>query len=143
MRVALGQALVDLGALDRLDETVISMLETATRTRDGGARRGGRSPLAGAHQGPRARERPPTAPEVRINAGRRAVPMSPSATDDPLAWKYRPLYLRSERRTRRCAVRPSEKICTLTGSRRRSLTKEEDLDVSHRRFRWQGRVKQP
>jgi len=115
MRIALGQALVDLGALDRLDETVIAMLETDDPDE-------GISALAAAddldskelikalghasvhHSGP----------EVRINAGA-ALFYIMKCTDDPLAWKYRPLYLPLGEEDEKVRREAFEKICKLTG----------------------------
>jgi len=121
MRVALGQALVDLGALDRLDETVISMLETDDPGRGAWRRSPRRTNLRS-----QSSSRPSahasvhhSGPEVRINAGA-ALFYVTERTDDPLAWKYRPLYLPLGEEDEKVRREAFEKICTLTGSRRRS-----------------------
>jgi hypothetical protein len=93
MRLALARALVALGALPRLDETVIAMLE-------GGDPDEGISALAAADDlsspeltkalGHASVHHP--GPEVRVNAGAALIQQA-RLTSDPLAWKFRPLYL--------------------------------------------------
>ena len=93
MLLALARALVELGALDRIDDTVVEML-------DGGDRDEGISALAASSElsSPelvaalsRACVHHPS-PEVRVNSGAELLYVT-GATRDPLAWKLRPLYL--------------------------------------------------
>ncbi|HEY4118371.1 MAG TPA: hypothetical protein VGM56_10960 [Byssovorax sp.] len=95
MRVALASALVELGAIDSIDDTVVDMLK-------GGDGDEGITALAAADG------RPPTTPlmkglawsalhhpsgEVRANAGAAILRMA-KLGDDPLMWAYRPLYIK-------------------------------------------------
>lgn len=93
MRLALARALVELGALEGIDEIVAEML-------DGGDRDEGISALAASMGLPsrvilaalaRAALHHPS-PEVRVNAGADLFYVS-GKTKDPLAWKFRPIYL--------------------------------------------------
>lgn len=114
MKIALARALVDLGALERIDETVIQMLEeedpddgiVALAAADDLTSEPIVKALAHAsvhHPGP----------EVRINAGAALLAMA-KLDDDPLVWKFRPLYLQlgeEDEKTRREAF---AEICKLT-----------------------------
>lgn len=114
MKIALARALVALGALDRLDETVIEMLE-AEDPDDGisalaAADDLNSEPLVKAlakasvhHPGP----------EVRINAGAALLYMA-KLDDDPLMWKFRPLYLMLGDQDEGVRREAFEKICELT-----------------------------
>jgi hypothetical protein len=94
MRIALARALVELDALESIDQTVASMIAendadegiTALAAADGLRSREIVQALARAcvHH---------SSPEVRINAGAALIYMA-KLTDDPLVWKFRPLYLR-------------------------------------------------
>jgi hypothetical protein len=93
MRLALARALVELGELESIDDTVVAMLEE-------GDPEEGISALAAADD-LRSREiiralarasLHHASPEVRINAGAALIYMA-RLTDDPLVWKFRPLYL--------------------------------------------------
>lgn len=115
MRLALARALVELGALESIDATVVAML-------DEGDPEEGISALAAADT-LRSREvvralaraslRHPS-PEVRINAGAALIYAS-GVTSDPLVWDYRPLYLQLEEEDPQIRRQVFEEICTLTG----------------------------
>jgi hypothetical protein len=114
MRIALARALVELEALQSIDETVASMI--AENDADEGI-----TALA-AVSGLRSREiiqalaracLHHSSPEVRINAGAALLRMA-KLTNDPLVWKFRPLYLRlgdADEMVRREAF---AEICELT-----------------------------
>ena len=114
MRLAVARALVDLGALPRLDETVIEMLE-------GGDPDEGISALAAADNlsSPeltkalgRASVHHP-GPEVRINAGA-ALLQKAKLTSDPLVWKFRPIYLVLGEEDMALRLEAFSHICDLT-----------------------------
>jgi hypothetical protein len=114
MRLALARALVALGALPRLDETVIAMLE-------GGDPDDGISALAAADNlsspeltkalGHASVHHP--GPEVRINAGA-ALLQQAKLTGDPLVWKFRPLYLVLGEEDMALRLEAFHHICDLT-----------------------------
>lgn len=114
MRLALARALVELGALDRIDETVVAMLEE-------GDPEEGISALAAADD---LRSRAiiralaracvhHKSPEVRINAGAALLYMA-KLTDDPLVWKLRPVYLPLGDEDEQVRREAFEDICALT-----------------------------
>lgn len=94
MRLALARALVELGALESIEETVIAML--AEGDPDEGisalAALGAIKPTEALVKAlSRASVHHP-GPEVRINAGAHILQMA-KVSGDPLVWEYRPLYL--------------------------------------------------
>jgi hypothetical protein len=114
MRLALARALVELGALESIEPTVIEML-------DEGDPDEGISALAAADDLEsadlaRALARASVhhkSPEVRINAGAALLYMA-KLDDDPLVWKFRPIYLplgEEDEAVRRAAWK---QICDLT-----------------------------
>jgi hypothetical protein len=93
MRLALARALIALGALDRLDETVIQMLASGDRD-EGISALAAATPLTSkelvkalAH----ASVHHPS-PEVRINSGAKLLYVT-KVSKDPLVWRFRPLYM--------------------------------------------------
>lgn len=115
MRLALARALVDLGALESLDATIVAMLEE-------GDPEEGISALAAADdlRSPalakalaRASVFHPS-PEVRINAGAGLLYMA-KLSDDPLVWRYRPLYIHLGEEDEELRRSVFEEICALTG----------------------------
>jgi hypothetical protein len=116
MKIALARALVDLGALDRLDDTVIQVLEDED-PEDGIAALAAADDLrsdALVKALARASVHHP-GPEVRINAGAALLSMA-HLDDDPLVWKFRPLYLQlgeEDEKTRRDAFAEIAKLTQL------------------------------
>jgi hypothetical protein len=114
-RLSIARALVELHALDRIDGTVIELLEDDD-PEDGIVALAAADELeskelakALAHASIHH-----SSPEVRINAGAALIYMA-KLTDDPLVWKFRPLYLvlgEEDEKTRREAF---EEIRKLTG----------------------------
>lgn len=114
MKLALARALVELGALERIDDTVVEML-------DGGDRDEGISALA-ASSGLSSQELVAAlsrasvhhaSPEVRVNAGAKLLYVT-KATKDPLVWKFRPLYLLLNAEDEKVRREVFEKICELS-----------------------------
>lgn len=114
MKIALARALVDLGALERIDETVVQMLDeedpddgiTALAAADDLDSEPVVKALARAsvhHPGP----------EVRINAGAALIVLA-KLDDDPLAWKFRPLYLQLGEEDEKVRREAFAAICKLT-----------------------------
>jgi hypothetical protein len=114
MKIALARALMALGALDRLDETVIQILEEEDPD-DGivalaAADDLNSEPLVKALA--RASLHHP-GPEVRVNAGAALLSMA-KLDDDPLVWKFRPLYLQLGEEDEKVRREAFAEICRLT-----------------------------
>jgi hypothetical protein len=114
MKLALARALVALGALDRIDETVIQVLEEEDPD-DGIAALAAADDLSSepiVRALARASVHHP-GPEVRINAGAALISMA-KLDDDPLAWKFRPLYLQLGDEDEKVRREAFAEICKLT-----------------------------
>jgi hypothetical protein len=93
-RLALARALVDMGALDRLDDTVIAMLDEGDPD-EGVSAMAATDDLEASKDLMKAlvrASRDHESPEVRTLAGAALIHQS-KLDEDPLAWKFRPLYL--------------------------------------------------
>lgn len=114
MKISLARALVELGALDRIDETVIQVLEEEDPD-DGIAALAAADDLDSepiVQALARASVHHP-GPEVRINAGAALLVMA-KLDDDPLAWKFRPLYLQLGEEDEKVRREAFAEICKLT-----------------------------
>jgi hypothetical protein len=114
MKLALARALVALGALERIDETVIQVLEEEDPD-DGIAALAAADDLSSepiVRALARASVHHP-GPEVRINAGAALISMA-KLDDDPLAWKFRPLYLQLGDEDEKVRREAFAEICKLT-----------------------------
>lgn len=114
MKIALARALVELGALERLDDTVIQVLEEEDPD-EGIAALAAADDLS-SEDLTRALARASVhhpGPEVRINAGAALLSMA-KLDDDPLAWKFRPLYLQLGEDDENVRREAFAEICRLT-----------------------------
>lgn len=94
MKIGLARALVDLGALESIDGTVVEMLEEGDPD-EGIVALAAADELEPNEALVRALARASVhheSPDVRINAGAGLIYLS-KLTQDPLVWEYRPLYL--------------------------------------------------
>ena len=116
MRLALARALVDLGALDRIDDAVVEMLDG--RDRDEGISALAASTELSSRDVVAALSRACVhhpSPEVRVGAGAKLLYVT-GITKDPLVWDLRPIYLPlgdEDEAVRRDSFRS---ICALTGT---------------------------
>lgn len=116
MRLALARALVELGALESIDATIVAMLEEGD-PEEGISALAAADDLSGSRELVKALARASVfhpSPEVRINAGAGLLYMA-KLTDDPLVWKYRSLYIHLGEEDEELRRSVFAEICVLTG----------------------------
>lgn len=114
MRLELAKALVELGALDRIDETVVAMLDEDDP--DEGISALAEADFLESQAVVKALARAAvhhSSPDVRINAGAGLLYMA-KLDPDPLVWKFRPLYLQLGEEDEKLRREAFNRICELT-----------------------------
>lgn len=115
MKIALARALVDLGGLEKLDDTIIEILDEEDPD-EGIAALTAVDDIESSEKIVKALARASVhhpGPEVRINAGAALITLA-KLDDDPLAWKFRPLYLQLGEEDEKVRREAFAEICKLT-----------------------------